>query len=196
MARITDYATLQASAFKKFDNTEIEDQFDIYLQTVESRVNTMLREENMIEIQEVTTADEYLNNPDDWQEYIRIEVDGKYTLEYYPSYKTNTTVQPPTGYHIEGDRIRLQPEPDTDHTYCATYYKGVPALTDTTTENWLLTKFPGVYLNGVLAEAHLDLFDEQRANIFEQRFIRDINTITEQHDRTRYSGAPLKTRVR
>lgn len=75
--------------------------------------------------------------------------------EAYPS---GQTTDAPKFYTIEGDTIRSVAD------FEMVYYRTVPALSDLTTTNWLLTTFPNAYLfGGLLHYALYQMNDEAAA---------------------------------
>ena len=58
--------------------------------------------------------------------------------------------------------VELLPAPTGDTDVVLTYYQKIPALSDTQTTNWLLTKSPDLYLYSTLLEAAPYLRDDDR----------------------------------
>jgi hypothetical protein len=75
-----------------------------------------------------------------------------------------------------------------------TYYAEIPALTVSNTTNWLMTKWPDLYLSGVLAEAAFYVKDEARAALWTARTDALINEING-NDQDSAHGGPMTVRV-
>lgn len=98
----------------------------------------------------------------------------------------------PEAFAIEGTEIRIRPIPSGTWTMRQVYYKKLDALSDSSTENDILTNFPDIYLFGSLAEAELYLKNDQRAGLWEQRFLAAIRAANKDHARTRWKGGALQ----
>lgn len=70
-------------------------------------------------------------------------------------------------------RIKLGATPDAVYTININYFYGIPALSDSNTTNWLLTKFPNLYLSGCLYEACKYIKDFEQAALFAS----EVNTL-------------------
>jgi hypothetical protein len=68
----------------------------------------------------------------------------------------------PRYYTFDGDYIRVGPMPDSAGNVLLGYYQGVPALSPTNQTNWLLTRFPSLYLFGSLSAAEAYIGDDER----------------------------------
>lgn len=57
------------------------------------------------------------------------------------------------GFHYTIVGGTLQTAPSVSNSVLLTYYRSIPALSDSATSNWLLEKSPGVYLRASLVQA-------------------------------------------
>lgn len=78
----------------------------------------------------------------------------------------DATAGKPTHYNV-ADTYQFYPVPDGEYTVEYLIYEQVPALSDTRTTNWLLTRFPGVYLNFCLREAARYQADMEALNVYD-----------------------------
>ena len=60
----------------------------------------------------------------------------------------------------------MLPAPTADVDLLLTYYAKIPALSDTITTNWLLTKSPDLYLYSALLEATPYLKNDERLQVW------------------------------
>lgn len=72
-------------------------------------------------------------------------------------------------FAIDGANIRFECPLDAVYTYSLRYRKKF-ALSDANPTNYVLTDYPDVYLYGALVEGFSDVFDEDRAAVWQQRF--------------------------
>ncbi len=63
-------------------------------------------------------------------------------------------------------KIKLAPTPDSVYTLNINYFYGIESLSDSNTTNWLMTKYPNLYLSTCLYEASKYIKDFEEANIF------------------------------
>lgn len=72
------------------------------------------------------------------------------------------------------------------------YYQKIPALSDTNTTNWLLTRYPQMYLYGSLLEAAPFLGDDTRATVFLSYMDQAIKDAKEADIGARWSNAATR----
>lgn len=99
----------------------------------------------------------------------------------------------PRYFTIEGGSIRTAPSSDTD--IVLDYYAKIPALSDTNTSNWLLAKWPSVYLYGALVHS-ASFFDEQdKQSMWGRMFERALEQLRKQDEQAarRAGGVRLKS---
>lgn len=92
---------------------------------------------------------------------------------YYSPTGTNTY------YTVLGNTIRIVPTPNgtTPLTLDLWYYAQLSALNTTATTNWVLTKYPDLYLYGALAHTAPYLKNDERIAVWDgiyQTILRDI----------------------
>lgn len=95
-------------------------------------------------------------------------------------------------FTIIGSTIRTYPASVTGLTLH--YYAKIPALSNTTTTNWLLTKSPQLYLYGALVEAAPYMMDDQRAVVWGTLFEKAIKDFEDSDKGARF--AHITARVR
>jgi len=86
----------------------------------------------------------------------------------------------PQAYTSYGGYYQIGPLPDATYTLSLVYAQRIPALSDTNTTNWLLTKWPYAYLYASLVSSAPYLRDDARIATWEamyQQAMKDINSI-------------------
>lgn len=161
------YAELQAAiASWNFARTDLPVANLILL--AENRLNADLKVSQQQTVSTATISEEYSAVPSDFFEAISFVVDDQalnaVPQEYIDAEASTTVVNgPPEVYAIVGSQFRFYPVPATDYDAVLTYYKKIPALTDSNTTNWLLTAWPVAYLSACNLEAALWMQDDAQA---------------------------------
>lgn len=101
----------------------------------------------------------------------------------------------PVCFTIVGTNFRLSPTPDAIYSITCDYLKGVPALSDSATTNWLLTNDPDAYLFGSLAEAEAFIGDDERVPGWLSRRDASFASIGTADRKSRWSGSVLQIRT-
>ena len=86
----------------------------------------------------------------------------------------------PAIYCTIGGQLQLAPIPDSAYVLECAYLQSVPALSDSNTTNWVLTKYPNVYLYGTLFHLCNHLRDFDGAKVwqgFYQQGVKAANSI-------------------
>jgi hypothetical protein len=84
-------------------------------------------------------------------------------LEYLKQKRGITAVNATPGvYSIVGSQIQLLPIPDQDYTANLFYWQKLQALSEANPSNWILAKYPDVYLYGALTNAAPFLAEDDR----------------------------------
>lgn len=124
--------------------------FDTFLRLAEAKINPMIKHY----MQEKTTTLDIIENtatlPADYQEGRFVSVDDKPTFQ--TGIDTNTFTQSEVLYKQIGNTFEFLGEYEVPKAKLV-YRAAIPKLTTTEPTNWLLTRFPNVYLHAVLAAA-------------------------------------------
>jgi len=202
MGTITNYSTLQSAIADYLNRADLTSQIQTFIQFVESDLNTRLRCREMIVRATATSDQEYVQLPADWVEAINLQiVDGASPLRYVTLdegdiiNKTQLLTQVSV-YSLMNGAIELIPAPSVDVEIEMIYYGKIPALTDVNTTNWLLTKAPDVYLYGALTHAAPFLMDDQRIPVFGNIYLKRVEELNQESQKSLHSGSPLLARTR
>jgi hypothetical protein len=153
-----------------------------------------------IEMESFTTigiTNGYLTNPTDWREWKSIIlVQGNYREPLLPLTRENAAMdygysynQRPRGYVPTVTKTYIYPAPGSgSYTYETTYNLKLPGLSVSNTTNWLLTKFPHVYLQGVLFWASDFITDDQRLAKYQAMVTNTLSQIEAASNRSRLNG--------
>jgi len=142
--------------------------------------------ENIRNIEATTTltatgGNAYITLPTDFKSVIRLvlQADPNAVLKYaspeiisgdYPYGETNQSIL----YSIIGSQLQLAPIPDSNYSIILTYDQGIPALSDTNTTNWLLTRCPNAYLFCACTMAQPYMINDARIATWEKMYANAI----------------------
>jgi len=202
MGTITNYSTLQSAIADYLNRADLTSQIQTFIQFVEADLNTRLRCREMIVRANATSDQEYVQLPADWVEAINLQiVDGASPLRYVTLdegdiiNKAQVLTQVSV-YSLMNGAIELIPAPSDNIEIEMVYYGKIPALTDVNTTNWLLTKAPDVYLYGALVHAAPFLMDDQRIPVFGNIYLKRVEELNQESQKSLHSGSPLVARTR
>lgn len=96
----------------------------------------------------------------------------------------------PTYFSI-GSTIEFDVTPDSDYAYQITYWPSIPALSNTNTTNWLLTKYPDVYLAASMMWANRYLMESEEFSAWASQYKEAAAMASQEYFRSRQSQGPL-----
>lgn len=174
-------------------------QADDFIDLFESEFNSTMRVRQMeAQTASVSTAG-YLLHPTNWLQWkeLRCTYNGsQYNLEPVTDEIAvertfgETSTSTPTYYKVKGDRTYLYPSA-SGVTINATYYEPV-ALTSSENTNWLLTRYPGAYLYGVLLQAAGFTGDDPRIPLWSAALTQIKEAIKADSRKSEWSGQVLR----
>lgn len=198
LANYTGLVTAAASSWMHRSDITTS-QADEFIQLFESDFNSTMRVRQMeAQTAAVSTAG-YLLHPTNWVGWKEIKgtLNGAtYDLEPVTDEVANirtfgeTSTSTPRFYKVRGDRTYLYPSASGITLNCV-FYDGVPALTGSATTNWLLTKYPGAYLFGMLISSNLFTIDDRYAT-WVAAYDRIIENIKADSRKGEWSGQVLR----
>jgi hypothetical protein len=159
----TNYTELQAEIADWLNRADLTVQIKSFITLAESYLSQHLRCEEQRSILPLAITGEYLPLPSNFRlaeniamtdsdgleiEYVTPQRFIQEKARYAPSGK-------PRFFTFVGRQMRFAPVPDSG-TYTAEldHYAAIPPLDDVNTTNWLLDKYPSLYLYGSLWYAH------------------------------------------
>jgi len=198
---ITTYSELKTAVANSLARTDLTDNIPDFIALAEARLSRELetREQEKRATATLTASDEFISLPTDLREVrsVKLNTSPNTVLEYmsptsldnnYPSAGTGK----PAAYSIVGTEMKLRPVPDSGYTAEIIYIGSLSALSDSNATNTMLTRHPDAYLTGALVEAYLYLMDDQRAQLYDQKFTRIIEEIRKDEQRAHYGTGTLQ----
>lgn len=204
MTAITDYATLQAEVLSLTERDDLTADVPGFIQRAEASFSRRLRTLQQQTSASLSLTDGAADLPADFEELISLVVPEnpnralRYVtpLEFQRIKYDNPASGAALAYTIRGNQILLAPGVGTVSTIDVLYYAAIPALSGSNTTNWLLTKWPDLYLYATAVEVAVHLRDEELIRFYGGR-VEGIMSEIEAADRgAKYNGSPLQMRAR
>ena len=165
---IATYAQLQATVTEYLARSDLSSLIPDFIAMAHSDINARLRVRQMETIATLTPVDGVVSLPADYLEYRRVVDTGspRRDLRYIaPTLADQTYPDRQAGraadFTIVGDSLYTFPLAGSDIEL--TYFAAVPALSDSNTTNWLLTKRPELYLRLTLAQGFQFIRNAEKA---------------------------------
>lgn len=203
---LANYSDLKAAVANWLDRTDLTARVPEFITLAEAKLNRDLRARQMEQRSTANTvaSEPFLTLPTDFQSVRRLRVLSaaddpiKPELKYLTPDQLNeyrVTRSPasasPTHFTIKGDQFELWPTPDAVYTLDMVYRKNIPALSDSSPTNWLLTYAPDVYLYGALLEAAPYLMDDERIGVWSAAFGAVISSVNRVGWASSFIASPL-----
>lgn len=168
---LSDYTSLKASITDWLHRSDVSASagvVDDFIDMAEAEFGLTLRTRSMEAQTDIAMSGGYLNHPSDWVGWKRlVRMDGgrQVDLEPAPNEYLDVVGDGTSGvskyYAVRGNRTYFNRT--TNYTIRTLYYQAVPALSTSNTTNWLLTKFPQLYLAEAMKQAGIYLEDDALA---------------------------------
>lgn len=198
---LANYSDLQASVAGWLHRSDLTAIIPDLITIAEMRMNSDIVARDMEITTTLTTVagTKTVVMPTDVTETRRLTItstDPKRVLDYISpeklvlKYPYSTTAMPEV-FTVIGGNFELGPTPDSAYTLEYVYRQRIPSLAANST-NWLMTKWPHVYLYATLCAAAPYLGQDQRVQVWEQQYqnaVQDVNSVDW------YSGASMAVRA-
>jgi hypothetical protein len=186
---IQTYSDLQGAIANWIARADLAANIPDFIALFESAANRRLRLRQQESAATLAPSSGVAALPADYLAWRRVTWTGPFPreLEYvHPSYLHALYPTLPAGtprlFTIEGGALTVAPSNDTSLAF--DYFQKIPALSATSTSNWLLATAPDLYLFGALAEAHgfvkdtdsLALWKSRRDELFGEIERLDVKT--------------------
>lgn len=178
-----------------YDRTDLASVVDDFIDLCEGEMNRVLRTRQQITITTLTLdANSRAALPDDYLEHRRVKTVASpiRTLDLVtPNYRDDMfqgQSGTPQVFTLDGDGILVAPASASSEIEFE-YFAAVPALSDAAPTNWLLTRFPNVYLFGSLKHAALFIGDQGRTQQMGTMFAAEIDAIKQDDNKALWARA-------
>lgn len=199
MALDGTYSGLQASVADWLNRDDLTSQIADFIAMATDRLSLDLRVAEMETTETNAFTDGVVTLPTDCIELRQVlagsplrpltRVGLDFVAENYPANYAST----PIYYTVTGSTITTYPSASDQDVQIVCYSK-IPALSDASPTNWLLTKLPKIYLYAALIESAPFLGDDNRLQVWGTFYNQAKDALTKQDFGARYYG--MSTRVR
>lgn len=191
---ITTYAELQTAIGNWLDHSLFTARIPEFIALFEACANRKLRTRAQETSTNLMPSSGAVALPADYLSWRRVAWTGssRVELQYvHPSYLQaaypSSPADVPRVFTIEGSTLKVRPADDT--AIELDYFQKVPALSESTTTNWLLSVHPDLYLFGALVEAEMFGVNDERAPLWKSRRDEIFDEIEKLSNKTRGAGA-------
>lgn len=201
---LATYTDLQASIAAWMVRTDLTAVIPDFIAIAEARINADVRLREGISTAALLTVIESpeVALPEDWLEFESLSDDGR-PMEYITASELRSrkdesatlNSRVPARYGMEGRNLLLTPTPADVRALDARYYAAVPPLATNAT-NWLLTKYPNIYLYASLVSGYQYLLNEEKATYWGNLYVQAVSVAKGADDRAQTSGGRLTVRTR
>ena len=172
---ITSYSTLISAVKTYLNRSDISDaQIKEFISLAEASFNRVLRTRNQITRSTSDISTQFVSQPTDLLELYNIQLNSnpivrleQVSLSKMDELKSaSSTTGKPRYFAITGADLEFYPSPDTTYEIEVIYYKTIAPLSDSNTDNFLLTNQVDIYLFGTLVQAEPWLMNDERIGVW------------------------------
>lgn len=204
---ISNYSNLQTTIADFLNRDDLTATIPTFIQLAEAQMNRDIRHWQMEQRStgQQSQGDKHMQLPSDWIETIRLHLTGNGTdpveLASLASIAdkraaTDDLAGRPRFYaHVRGE-FELYPTPDEDTDFELLYYAKIPALSESTTTNWLLDYAPDIYLYASLSHSAPYLAEDARIAVWAQMYSAAVSQLNAQSERVKNSGSGIRLNIR
>lgn len=200
------YANLQTSVAGWLNRQDITSAVPDFIALAEAEFNRKIRTRDNTARVMTQISTQYAALPSDFREakFVKLIVNGadaplgfldQRSIVQQHAHFNGVTGQP-TYYSLIADSIEFCQVPDSTYLFEMGYYSSIPALSGTTTTNWLLTKHPDLYLYGSLLQSAPYLKDDERIPVWRDAYSLILESIRLEDLGATYSGGTLRVNAR
>lgn len=202
---LSTFSELKSAIQDFLNRDDLASVVPTFIALAEARINRDLRHFNMETRSTATLSGRYIALPDDWIETIRIHVsgDGGPDLELVSQNdmaqmrgRSNDTGGRPRFYAVTAGQLEVYPTPDAAYDLEIVYVGKVPALSDSSATNWLLSAYPDIYLYGSLVHSAPYLTDDGRTQVWAALYQSAMEAANMESRKGKHSGTGLRMMVR
>ncbi|WP_374576114.1 hypothetical protein [Phenylobacterium sp.] len=156
---LSTYTDLKSAVADWLDRADLTARIPDFIALAEAQMNRSLRLRRMIARSTASLDAEFTTVPSDFLEVIALTLDDGQVLTPAPPQvlaalkAAASATARPRRYAVVGEAFHLHPPPDAAYGVTLTYYAKIPALSASTTTNWVLAEAPDAYLFGALLQA-------------------------------------------
>lgn len=202
---ITTYDELKTAIADFLNRDDLTAVIPTFISLAEADMQRRVRHWRMEKRSTAELDTQYSAIPADFVEVIRVYVTSGDTkpLELISQAelldrkaKSLNTSGTPAYYAFTTGEIEIYPAPDGTYDVELYYIASIPALSDSSTANWLLERYPDAYLYGALVHAAPYLNDDARIQVFAALYQSAIDAINAESERSKFGGSGRRMKIR
>ena len=202
---ITTYAELKTSITDFLNRDDLDTVAPTFISLAEADLQRRVRHWRGEKRSSAEIDTQYSAIPADFLEAIRFYITGGDTrpLELISQaelldrkFRNLNTSGQPAYYAITAGEIEVYPVPDATYTSELYYNSRIPALSDSTTTNWLLEYYPDAYLYGSLIHSAPYLKDDARIQVWAALYQNAIDAINRASEKAKFGGSGRRMKIR
>ena len=202
---ITTYAELKASITDFLNRDDLDTVAPTFISLAEADLQRRVRHWRGEKRSSAEIDTQYSAIPADFLEAIRFYITGGDTrpLELISQaelldrkFKNLNTSGQPAYYAITAGEIEVYPVPDATYTSELYYNSRIPALSDSTTTNWLLEYYPDAYLYGSLVHSAPYLKEDARLQTWAALYQNAVDAINSESESSKFGGSGRRLKIR
>lgn len=185
------YAELASAIAAWLNRSDLTAQIPSFIALAEAEFNRKLRVMDMETRATAAAVDTPITLPDDCLGIKEVSLDGL-KLNYLADIlaEDQNASGPTRSYSVLDDAIYLYPAPSSGEV-AITYYRQIPALTETNSSNWLLTRAPDLYLFACLMQAEFFGWNDERLGLIKSRVDEIIAQLQVDGIKRKHGAQPL-----
>ena len=202
---LSTYSEIKSTIADYLNRADLTAVLPSFVTLAESKFNRELRTRDMLTRVQTTSDDEYVSLPTDFLQHYSLELDAASAqppMDYIGPQEAkvlkaqNRTASTTYYYTVIDGAFEIIPAPGSDLDLRMVYYAKIPALSDSNTTNWLLTKSPDLYLYSALLEAAPYLKDDDRVQLWAAARQQVMDAMNLESERAMRSSIQLTARRR
>lgn len=202
---LSTYSEIKSTIADYLNRADLTAVLPSFVTLAESKFNRELRTRDMLTRVQTTSDDEYVSLPTDFLQHYSLELDAASAqppMDYIGPQEAkvlkaqNRTASTTYYYTVIDGAFEIIPAPGSDLDLRMVYYAKIPALSDSNTTNWLLTKSPDLYLYSALLEASPYLKDDDRVQLWAAARQQVMDAMNLESERAMRSSIQLTARRR
>lgn len=193
---LENYADLLAAVANWLSRDDLSARIPEFIALAEAEFNRRLRTIEMEGTATATLTEDRVAIPTDFAGLRSIVIVGATRKMDYISpgdFFEDNSNGIPDSYTIVDGMFQFRPS-TTSGTVRIVYYQKIPALTVSNTTNWLMTKWPDLYLFGTLMQAEFYGWNDERLPLVKARVEEIVEQIDQAVSKERYGGRRLVPR--
>ena len=202
---ITTYAELKTSITDFLNRDDLDTVAPTFISLAEADLQRRVRHWRGEKRSSAEIDTQYSAIPADFLEAIRFYITGGDTrpLELISQaelldrkFRNLNTSGQPAYYAITAGEIEVYPVPDATYTSELYYNSRIPALSDSTTTNWLLEYYPDAYLYGSLVHSAPYLKEDARLQTWAALYQNAVDAINSESESSKFGGSGRRLKIR